>query len=328
MTADLVIRALGESEARSVFTSLQDPGLVGRPLLGRPYTTVGDGGEYRPEWTWVALRGDRVVARAACWAAPDDQVPRVLDWFDFAPGEDEAGAQLLHKMPLKVDFELVLPPGWREESAVRAAAEARIDGAAAAGYTPLVERFRYLWTKECGVPEHPGRLRFRPEPDDEAILDVLRRIQHGTLDAHARRALTAAESATGTDGGAGDVQAGTEQAAQEELEHFHWLDSPREWWRLAHTPDGELVGLHVPGRIPSGPAVGFIGVVPEQRGHGYAFDLLAACTRQLADEGAQSIAASTDLGNTPMAAAFEKAGYPIVEHRYCMTAPVPATPAP
>lgn len=319
MTTDLVVRALGESEARSVFTSLQDPGLVGRQLLGRPYTTVGDGGEYRPEWTWVALRETRVVARAACWAGPGDEVPLLLDWFDFLPGEDAAAVRLLREMPHQVDFELVLPPGWRTDEAVRAAAEARIDAATAAGYRPLVERFRYLWTPECGLPEHPHRLRFRPEPDDEVILDVLRRIQHGTLDAHARRALE--EAVPGAPG------AGIERAAQEDLEHLRWLASPREWWRLAHTPDGALAGLHVPGRIPSGPAAAFIGVVPEQRGNGYAYDLLAECTRQLHQEGAQSIAASTDLGNTPMAAAFAKAGYPVVQHRYCMTAPARSTAA-
>ncbi|MGH3324543.1 MAG: GNAT family N-acetyltransferase [Streptomyces sp.] len=315
MTTDLVIRALGESEARSVFTSLPDPGLVGRPLLGRPYATLGEGGEYRPEWTWVALRDGQVVARAAFWAGPEDEKPVILDWFDFAPGEREAGVRLLRETPLRAEFELVLPPDWRTNAAVRAAAEARIDAAATAGYRPLVERFRYLWTTECGVPEHPHRLVFRPEPDDEVFLDVLRDLQHGTLDAHARQAVAAA----------GSTDEGIERAAREDLEHFRWLASPREWWRLAHTPDGALVGLHVPGRIPSGSAVGFVGVVPGQRGNGYAYDLLAACTRQLVDEGAQSIAASTDLGNAPMAAAFAKAGYPIVQHRYCMT-PEPGTP--
>lgn len=311
-TDHLVIRALGESEAHAVFTSLHDPGLVGRPLLGRPYTTVGTGGEYRPEWTWVALRGGRVVARAACWAGPGDEVPLVLDWFDFEPGQAAAAVLLLREMPHRVEFELVLPPGWRDDAEVRAAAEARIDAAAAAGYRPLVERFRYEWTPRCGLPVHAGRLRFRPEPDDEAVLDVLRRVQHGTLDAHALRALA------GTGDGPGKED-GIERAAREDLEHLRWMPSPREWWRLARTPDGSLVGLQVPGRIPSGPAVGFIGVVPEQRGNGYAYDLLAECTRQLHDEGAQSVAATTDLGNAPMAAAFARAGYPIVQHRYCMT---------
>jgi hypothetical protein len=309
-TGDLVVRTLSESEARDVFTSLHDPGLVGRALLGRPYGTVRDGGEYRPEWTWVAEREGRVVARAACWAGPGAQQPLLIDWFDFVPGEDEAAVRLLRALSPKVEFELVLPPDWRTDPAVRTAAEARIGAAERAGWSPLVERFRYEWTPGCGMPEHSGRLRFRPEPDDDAVLDVLRQVQHGTLDAHARDAL-ACEAG---------MAAGVERAAREDLEHLRWMASygGREWWRLAFTPDGALVGLHVPGRIPSGPAVGFIGVVPQQRGHGYAYDLLTDCTRQLAAVGAESIAAATDMGNAPMAAAFAKAGYPVVQHRFCM----------
>lgn len=343
-TGDLVVRTLGEAEARDVFTSLHDPGLVGRALLGRPYSTVGEGGEYHPEWTWVAERAGRVVARAACWAGPGAQRPLLIDWFDFGPGEDEAAVQLLRALSPKVEFELVLPPNWREDGGVRAAAEARIGAAAAAGWSPLVERFRYEWTppeplpdapdpgsagspsgesaagesapgqqSPTGPPEHTGRLRFRPEPDDEVILDVLRRIQHGTLDAHAQQALAAEET----------VSAGVERAAREDLEHLRWMASygGREWWRLAYTPDGELAGLHAPGLIPAGHAVGFIGVVPEQRGNGYAYDLLADCTTLLVAEGAPSIAAATDVGNAPMAAAFAKAGYRIIQHRYCMMPP-------
>ncbi|THA23891.1 GNAT family N-acetyltransferase [Streptomyces sp. RKND-216] len=302
MTA-LVIRALVEDEARALFTSLSDPGLVGRPLLGRPYATHAEGGEYRPDWTWVALRDGVVVARAALWGAPGDDEPKVLDWFDFAPGEREAGVRLLRAMPHR-EYEIMLPPGWRDDPAVRAAAEERIDAAREAGYRPLVERFRYLWTPACGLPERPGRLVFRPEPDDEVILDVLRGVEQGSLDAHARALLD-------TDG--------VEAAARDELEFLHWMPSPRSWWRLACTPDGETVGLQIPGRNPNGPVVGFVGVVAGQRGHGYAYDLLVECTHQLVGEGAGEIAAATDLGNTPMAAHFARAGYPVVQHRYCMS---------
>lgn len=307
---DLVIRPLLQHEARQLFTSLDTalggPVPVGAPLLGRRYDTVADGGDYRPEWTWVALRDGAVVARAAFWAGPQDTQPLLLDWFDFAPGEHDAAVELLRRATPRREYEFILPPSWRDDPAVRAAAEARIAAAEAAGYRLLVERYRYSWTPGCGVPEQPGRLDFRPEPDDGVILDVLRRIQHGSLDAHARQAIE---------------QGGIEQAAQEDLDHCRWLSSPREWWRLAYTPDGELVGLHVPGRVPSGPAAAFIGVVPEQRGHGYAYDLLADCTRLLVAEGARTIAASTDLGNAPMAANFAKAGYPVVQHRYCMEPP-------
>ncbi|UCM90965.1 GNAT family N-acetyltransferase [Streptomyces marincola] len=310
MTASLVIRSLAgltADEASALFTSLPDPGLVGRPLLGPPhgtFATVAAGGPYRPEWTWVASRGPEVVARAAFWGGPEDTAPLALDWFDFT--DPAAGTELLRRVPLRADFELILPPAWREAPAVRAAADARIAAAGAAGYRPLVERFRYLWTPACGLPERPERLVFRPEPDDEVILDVLRRVHSRTLDAHALRAIE---------------RGGADLAAREELDFFRWCPSPRAWWRLAWTPDGELAGIAVPARNQTTPVIGFIGVVPEARGHGYGHDLLVECTHLLAAEGAGEIAAATDLGNAPMAAAFARAGYPVTQIRVCMSAP-------
>ncbi|TDC06754.1 GNAT family N-acetyltransferase [Streptomyces sp. 8K308] len=304
---DLVIRALAEHEARAVFTSLPDPGLVGRPLLDPPhnvYDTVAAGGEYRPEWTWVAERAGTVVARAAFWGGPDDEEPVALDWFDFT--DRAAGVELLRSVPLRADYELILPPGWREDPPARSAAGARLAAATDAGYRPLVERYRYVWTPAAGLPESTGRLVLRPEPDDEVVLEVLRRVHSMTLDAHALRAVE---------------RGGVELAAREELDFFRWCPSPREWWRLAFTPAGELVGIQVPARNPVGPCVGFVGVVPEQRGHGYGYDLLVECTRQLVAEGAERIAAATDVGNVPMAAAFARAGYPVNQHRYCLSAP-------
>ncbi|MBD3556882.1 MULTISPECIES: GNAT family N-acetyltransferase [Streptomyces] len=297
---DLVIRALTTSDAH-LFHALQDASLVGRGAFGHRYVPVAEGGEYRPDWTWVALRDDTVVARAAWWAAPDDTAPVALDWFDFADGEEEAGAELLRRSPLRAEFSLLVPPGWREMPEVRAAAEARIDAARAAGMEVLVERYRYEWTPDCPLPERPGRLTFRPEPDDAVILDVLRRCHSVTLDAHARRAIA----------GPGGLDA----AAQAELDIFHWFPSPREWWQLAFTPDGEVAGIHVPAHNPNGPCIGFIGVVPEARGHGYGYDLLVECTRFLVERGAESIAGATDRGNTPMAAAFARAGHPVAQER-------------
>ncbi|MBZ4018334.1 GNAT family N-acetyltransferase [Streptomyces purpurogeneiscleroticus] len=298
---DLVIRALTEGDAQ-LFHTLHDPtaSLLGHDRFGRPYATVAAGGEYRPDWTWVALRDGVVVARAAWWAGPDDTRPIALDRLDFAPGEGAAAAELLRAASLSAEYVLMLPPGWRAQPDVRAAAEARMAVVRAAGLRPMVERFRYDWTPECGVPAAPGRLVFRPEPDDEVILDVLRQVERGSLDAHARQAVAAG---------------GVEQAAREELEFFHWCPSPRDWWRVAYTPEGKVVGLHVPARNHTSPVVGFIGVVPAQRGHGYAYDLLVDCTRHLAALGVDRIVAETDQHNTPMAAAFAKAGYPVTQER-------------
>jgi RimJ/RimL family protein N-acetyltransferase len=296
---ELVVRPLvaGEEE---LFLSLVEPALVGIQSTGRDYRELAARHEYRPEWTWLALRGDRVVARAAWWGGPDDDAPKALDWLDFDTGESDAAVEILGAARIDAEYCLVLPPRWRESSTTRAAGEARIEVAERAGMRRFVERLRYTWTPADGLPDRPRRLRFEPEPDDERILDVLRRIAHGSLDAHEQRAME---------------RGGPEAAARDELEFLHWMPSPRSWWRLAYTMDGALVGLTVPGRNYNSPTIGIVGVVPEHRGHGYAYDLLVEATHVLRAEGAEQVTAETDTTNTPMAATFERAGYPITQER-------------
>jgi RimJ/RimL family protein N-acetyltransferase len=299
----LVIRPLADGE-ESLFESLPDPALVGFGAFGDRYSDMAARGEYRAEWTWVALHGDAVVARAAWWGGPDDNEPSVLDWFDFT--DHDAAVQLLRTAPPRTEYSLRLPSGWRDSPAIAQAAQARIAAAKDAGMILLVERYRYRWTPECGVPAARGRLEFRPEPDDDAILDVFRRVHRGTLDAHARRTLEAS---------------GLEAAALEDLDYLRWMPSPREWWRVAYTSGGDLVGLAAPCRNPNDPVIGYIAVVPEQRGRGYAYDLLAEATRLLVAEGADRIVAATDVTNLPMAATFAKAGYPVAMHRVDLVYP-------
>ncbi len=296
---DLVVRPLLAGEEH-LFLSLTEPALVGIQSTGRDYRELAALNQYRPEWTWVALRGDRVVARAAWWAGPDDDKPIALDWLDFDGGESAAAVEILATAGFDAQYCLVLPPHWREDPATRRAGEARVEVAQQAGMRLFVERLRYTWTPAAGLPDRPGRLRFEPEPDDDRIFDVLRRIVHGSLDAHERRSM---------------AQGGPDAAARDELQFLHWLPSPREWLRLAYTMDGELVGLTIPGRNYHSATIGLVGVVPEQRGHGYAYDLLVEATHRLVAEGSEQITAETDTTNTPMAATFARAGYPITQER-------------
>jgi hypothetical protein len=294
---DLVIRPLQPGEEH-LFELLSDPGLVGPAAFGGSYRRLAEAGQYRPEWTWVALRNGTVVARAAWWGGPHDDAPAVLDWLDFT--DSPAATALLTAAPLQAEYCLRLPPGWRDQPTIRAIAEAHAAVVTAAGMTPVVERYHYRWTPDRGLPLRPGRLTYRPEPDDETVLDVLRRMHEGTLDAHTRRVIAAS---------------GLDAAAQEDLDILHWFPSPREWWRLAFTPDGHLVGLTAPARNYTDPVVGLIGVVPEQRGHSYGYDLLVECTHLLVEQGADRVLAATDVTNTPMALAFARAGYPVVQER-------------
>lgn len=285
-----VICALSASDAH-LFDALSDP-LGAREGHRRT--------QFRPDWKRVALRDGEVVARGAWWGGPDDSESVNINWFDVAEGEEEAGAELLRSAPWQVELEVNLPGGWRNETDLRAGAEARFAAARAAGYELLVERFLYRWTPERGLPERPGRLRFSAEPDDTVFFEALRRIHSVTLDGHALRAIE---------------EGSLDQAAQEELDFFHWCPSPREWWQIAHTPEGDLAGIHIPAHNPSGPITGFIGVVPEQRGRGYAYDLLAECTHLLVEQGAEFVSGATDQGNFPMVANFAKAGFPVISER-------------
>lgn len=297
---DLVIRPLvaGEEE---LFFSLPDPHTVGIASTGEP-RAVFAAERYRPEWTWVAVRAGTVVARAAWYGGPDDTEPGSLNWFDFT--DSDAGTQLLLAAPFRADYNLMLPPAWHDDPFVTAQASARIAAAERAGMKRWIERFRYLWTLDDGMAARTGRLDYRPEPDDDVVLDLIRRIHADTLDGHALREISAG---------------GVDAAARGELEFMNWLPGPREWWRVAYTPDGEVVGVTLPSRNYFNPTIGLVGVVPEQRGHGYGFDLLVEATHILVENGAEQISGATDLGNAPMAAAFARAGYPITQRHLFLT---------
>jgi hypothetical protein len=56
-----------------------------------------------------------------------------LDWFDLT--DQDAAVELLRIAPLHAQYELKLPPGWRDLPTVRQAATARLQAATAAGLT-------------------------------------------------------------------------------------------------------------------------------------------------------------------------------------------------
>ena len=63
------------------------------------------------------------------------------------------------------------------------------------------------------------------------------------------------------------------------------MPGDRAWWRLAYDADGKLIGFEIPSANAGGPVVGYLGVLPEHRGHRYIDDLLAEITHQLAETG-------------------------------------------
>jgi ribosomal protein S18 acetylase RimI-like enzyme len=303
-----VVRPIGPDEL-DLFTSFTDAS----PLGLRPPPAMyldGLGGWYRPEWSWVALRDGQVVARVAFSGPPEARLPVAMGSLEIGtrPDRVETGVALVRAAYAALsgggtgdggrpEYRQFLPVDWREHAGMRAAVADRRTVALLAGLRFLVERVQVRRTAGPGatLAPRPGRLSFRPVGDDAEVLAVVRRTLEGTLDAHARRDL---------------ARLGVDAAARAVVEE---LPGPRSLVRLAHDPTGRLVGITVPGLGPWGPDVAYLGVLPEHRGRGYVDDLLLEATHLLVEAGATEIDAATDVGNTPMAAAFTRCGYTVAD---------------
>ncbi|MFD9107929.1 GNAT family N-acetyltransferase [Streptomyces bottropensis] len=273
---------------------------------------------FRPEWTWVAEDEGRIVGRALWWGRSDSEHPIALDCLQVDPcaGDRVAVAAGLlaaghteferRGATQRPEYNIMLTPGWRESPDALAAVDWRTAAARLAGLTDELERLRFEWTPECGLPAPESRLVFRAEPDDEVFLDAFRRVAVGTLDIGTRRERAAL---------------GPERQAREDLEFYLACPGKREWWRLVYTPAGGLAGLAIPSATPYSRNVGYLGVVPALRGNGYVDDVLREITRVHAEDGAELITATTDTTNRPMAAAFDRAGYRNTEIRLLLEAP-------
>ncbi|MFE3516412.1 GNAT family N-acetyltransferase [Streptomyces sp. NPDC059166] len=275
-------------------------------------------GRRRPEWMWVALRGDRVLGRISWWTGQPGSGPQALDFFDLDDSlpvaEREAvGRELLETADAAVipagsprpEYGRFVPPDWREDPAVRDAVETRVRVMEASGARMLVERLRLEWREGTPVPPDAGRLVFRPVSGREDLLALMTPVMEGTLDAHGQQDLASGLSAR-------------EAAEKHYDEDFAPLATPREWWRIAELPDGSPVGFVIPARNNYHPMISYIGVLPGHRGHGYIDDILAEGTRVLAAQGVDRIRAATDLGNTPMARSFARLGYVNFERAFNM----------
>jgi RimJ/RimL family protein N-acetyltransferase len=275
-------------------------------------------GRRRPEWMWVALRGDRVVGRLSWWTGQDGGAPQFLDFFDLddtlpEPDRGEIGLRLLETATAAVlpagsarpEYGRFIPPDWREDPAARDVVEARIRVMEASGARMLVERLRLEWRAGTAVPEDTGRLVFRQVTGREDLVALMAPVLEGTLDAHGQAHLASGLSAR-------------EAAEKHYDEEFAHLKTPQEWWRIAQLPGGEPVGFVIPARNNYHPVIAYIGVLPEHRGNGYIDDILAEGTRVLAAQGVDRVRAATDLGNVPMAEAFARLGYVNFERAFDM----------
>ncbi|MGH3858397.1 GNAT family N-acetyltransferase [Actinokineospora sp.] len=305
---DLTIRPLADAGDLDLFLSLSY-------TLDHEVADDLASGRRRPEWMWVALSGDRVLARLSWWNTGDS--PQVLDFFDLDdtlddPERTDIGHRLLTTAMTAVlpegttppEYSRFVPPDWRADEQARRVVEGRTAVLERTGARLFVERLRLQWLPGTPIPEPTGRLKFRPAGDRGALIDLMTLVLENTLDAH-----SVAEMATMT---------ARESATMMYEEEFLGFKSPREWWTIAEL-DGEPVGFVIPARNNYNPIIAYIGVLPAHRGQGFIDEILAEGTRVLAANDVPRIRAATDLGNVPMARAFARAGYENFERALTMT---------
>ncbi|UQU65449.1 acetyltransferase [Couchioplanes caeruleus] len=290
---DVVVRPLVAGE-ENLFDSLPDP----LPELRQvPYADGVASGGYRPGNTWVALRGGRIVARAA-WVQPPGAVGDPwLERFDVT-AEPEVGAELLRAAHEAFGgprpYYAAAPAYWRRRPDVRAVVERPMEAARLAGLVERGERLRFTWTG-TPLPAASGRHTFRPARDAAEINDLVRRIGEPEV-------LTGAETARAVAG----VDIATDPLA--------WLGDSPGAWRVALT-DGEPVGLAGTAGDACYPLLVYLGVLdPAVRG-----DLLAEATGVLAEGGAREVVADTDAHRVATVAELERTGFRRLRARVVFT---------
>jgi hypothetical protein len=263
----------------------------------------------RPAWVWFAADGDgTVLGVVAGWGAAARTTADIFDFLDL-PADPEIAHALLERAvadsrePGRHGMEVIhfLPSEARLEDPPLANLIATL---AASGFRMLVRRHRYrlpVLTAEITIPDTELTFEVIDGPDDPRLLQVMREILVGSLDAHDVAALAK-----------GDL----DTVAAETVTEFLGYD-PADSFFLAIDPSGAVVGLVV-GGLRGSPAIGvasFIGVSSLHRGRGYAAQLLGWITARVIGDHAQFVIGETDDDNFPMAAAFTRVGYPHTEFR-------------
>jgi RimJ/RimL family protein N-acetyltransferase/predicted N-acetyltransferase YhbS len=265
-------------------------------------------GSMRPEWCFVAEESrEEPLGRVAFWTLPGMEEPFALVLLDVPWDGDYMGVGT-YLLGVVLDKARALGAGEIEHVVddppmrpqFQHHPEQRVELLENVGFAFRRETGRFEW-RGGESPAVPGRLSFRTleEVGEDVFVEAMRMVSEGTLDREIQ----------------GERERlGAQKAAREFFEDARRVEHDPAWWRLAYTPEEELVGLMMPAEPPGFLTIFYVGVVPGMRGQGYVNDLLAAGTTTLLevrrrDGNEKPLRADTDVANGPMAAAFERAGW-------------------
>ncbi|MEM7113503.1 MAG: GNAT family N-acetyltransferase [Chloroflexota bacterium] len=257
-------------------------------------------GESKPEWCFLAKENGHIVGRLGFMTVDGQQdVVALFGW--VLPWEGNylaVGKQLLTEAIAHLQQHGIVSV-QRELASTWATVDKQKEILEAAHFTLQQTQLYYEYAASFGDIAVPPRLQFKPlsSVGESSFIDVVKQVTASTHD----KAMQTHIRALGLD-------AFVEQDYQfirDEHEH------EPNWWQLAYTSFGDLVGFIQPVRFPNSNEgnIAYLGVVPEQRGHGFGLDLLAQATAILLKAGVDVIVARTNSHNLPMQRTFTKLGY-------------------
>ena len=161
----------------------------------------------------------------------------------------------------------------------------------------------FLWEPGCPLPPAEAALHFEAV-DDDWLHDAIAAVMADSLDASDQHAC---------------AHGGARQGVEELMAVLPtYFERPAGWWRAAVDAQGRRVGFVLPALFkdrtrwrderPQG-TIFYMGVLPPFRGCGHGLELLHEATRVFVSAGCWRIFCDTGSDNTPMVAAFRRAGY-------------------
>lgn len=280
-----------------------DPSRVAE-TLAYLHTTI-DNGSTRPEWCFAVEHGAETIGRIALWSIPN-RTPADFVLFDLPWDRDDidslaaatldAAMETLRAHGAKHAAHMLDTPAqwpqWQTHHDIRARVLER------QGFNPRRETTRFSLSPGQPRPtieRAPIEFRALPQVGNAVFKRAMTSVTRGTFDKMTANLVT---------------EIGADAETEQSFTELQQVGFDPAWWELAYDAQGFLIGLVMPTKLGKHMGtIGYIGVVPEQRGRGYIDTLLARATDTLLGLDIQQIRADTDVRNVPMAAAFHRAGY-------------------
>ena len=243
----------------------------------------------RPDWIVLAFAGKRLTAMLALVTHTEFGLP--LELFELHGNLNERIDSL---ELLQFVIEKARSLGSRELFYTFAIDSAGTDAISDAGFRPWRNTLRLQSTKPTGIEMQGYRSCATTAFDRSEIIALLEQTSELSADSQIqfyRECL----------GGLKD--------AEMTLKVMEYTKYDPDWWRVALTPGGQMIGIVLPVLVYGEPTIGFIGVRPECRGRRIAQFLLGEAWSIMSRSGWSTLYAEADQRNASMYRALVASGF-------------------